>query len=251
MKRQIQQAASFLLKVLSLPPRPTVREALKAHDTTEKYWLDSHSPLFPWLTSHGIHAQPGHLPEYAQGGVGRVYFVDPQHAVKFSANRVEANVAQMVKGNSKTPTAIIDVTYLGDGIYAILQPYVNMKNIPGEIKQAADYLMAFVDEHPEMQDFPADPTQRERLCRQTLVDNGGNLSLLPHMVALMGLLSDLYQATGFRHDDAGPTNVGIHGNRIVFPDLGPNEPAGFNALGALSQINKNRASLGLPRHRSF
>ncbi len=71
------------------------------------------------------------------------------------------------------------------------------------------------------------------------------------MLAIMGVLVKLYHATGFKHDDAGPSNIGMYKGKVVIPDLGPNEPKGFDTLGALSQINKNRQSLGLPRHQSF
>lgn len=267
MRREIQSAAALLSKVLALPRRPrrsplgTVKETtatatvpkkqkLKAHEVTEQYWLDPSSPLWAFLQRHGIQTEPGHIPPFAQGGVGRVYFVGP-YAVKFSANRVEANVAQMVRGRTDLPTAVIDVEYLGNNLYVILQPYVDMDNVPEEIRKAADYLTAVIDAHPEMQGFPTNRAAQERLCRQALEDNGGDPSLLPHMVTLMGLMGGLYQATGFHHNDAGPSNVGMYQNRVVVPDLGPNEDDDYNPLAALGQINKNRETLGLPRHRSF
>jgi len=256
----------LLAKVLALPRRPrnaplgTVKEVtataapkkqkLKAHDITEQFWMDPASPLWAFLRRNGIEAQPGVLPPFAQGGVGRVYFVG-QFAVKFSANRVEANVAKMVAGRHDTPTAIIDVEYLDKNIYAILQPYIDMDNVPSEITKAADYLTAVIDEHPEMQGFPTDVATQQQLCRQALQDNGGDMSLLPHMVTLMGLLANLYGATGYHHTDAGPTNVAVHQGRTVFPDLGPNEDGDYDPLKALGQINKNRTNIGLPRNKPF
>lgn len=249
MKQEIQQVATLLAKILSVPQRRHFVKEEKAHEVTERYWTDPNSPLMPFLAKHGIE-HPGRVPEFAQGGVGRVYFVG-DYAVKFSANRVEANVAQMVKGKEDLPTAVIDVQHLDNGIYVILQPTVEMYNVPAELKKAADYVTAIVDDHPEMSGFPANLAQQEQLCHEALIKHGGNLSLLPHMLSIIGVLSKLYHATGYKHDDAGPSNIGMYKNKVVIPDLGPNEPKGFNQLSALSKINQNRTALGLPRHQSF
>lgn len=120
LKNHIQQVAQILSRVLSPVPLTENRSRIKAHSVTEKYWLEP-SPVHSWLKQHGIEISPGQLPRYAEGGVGRVYFVNDDHVVKFSANKVEANVASMSASNKQLPTPIIDVLPLGGGLYAILQ----------------------------------------------------------------------------------------------------------------------------------
>ena len=247
--QELDQIKNLLIKVLTIPNKPTFKESKKAHDITEEYWTNPNSPLFPFLTKHNIKI-PKTLPQFSQGGVGRVYFVD-NYAVKFSANRVEANVAKMVQGNEQTPTTVIDVEYLGNGIYVILQPFVDMKNIPKQITQAADYVTVMIDEHPELKHLPTNPQEQEKLCKETLIKHNGDITLLPYMITVTDTLNKLYQSTGFYHNDAGPTNIGLYKNKLVIPDLGPNEPKDFNPLGTLSQIKKNRDTLGLPKHVSI
>jgi|GEM_PF-6780155 len=255
LRQIIQSTASILAKVLFLPTHPIykklVKEATKlAQANTEKYWLDEKSPLWEFLSKNGVKYQMGIVPPYSDGGAGRAYFLG-KYVVKFSDNRVEANVAQMVKGNTSLPTVVIDVEYIDKGLYAILQPFVEMNNIPQEIKKASDYLTAVVDSHPDMQGFPSDKETQEKLCKQALEKNGGDPSLLPSMMVLIDLLSKMYQSTGFHHDDASPTNIGMHQGRIVIPDLGPNQTSNFDSLKALKQIRTNREKLGLPPHKSI
>ena len=126
-----------------------------------------------------------------------------------------------------------------------------MKSIPKQITKAADYVTAMIDDHPEISHLPSNPTEQKKLCKETLAKYNGDMTLLPYMVTVTDALSKLYHATGFHHDDAGPTNIGIHKDRLVIPDLGPNEPKNFNALSALSKIRKNRENLGLPKHVSI
>ena len=242
-KSLMQRIVKMLTKSLAVPHG--IKEA-KAHDSTEKYWLDPCSPLKEFLRNNGINP-PNTVPKFAQGGVGRVYFVG-SHAIKITSNRVEANVARMVMGNSDTPTIVIDVDYIGDGFYAILQPTIDM-NVPEDIKRAADYVTALGDELCFQ--FPKSKSRLKKLCSDTISRYGGEKKLLPLMLSIIDMLNKLYNATGYYHDDAGPTNIGLHNGRVVIPDLGPNEPKDFDQLSALSKINKNRESLGLPRHKSF
>lgn len=255
LKQQLGQVKSLLANLFFVPSAPkaslaqTEARQTRAHDITEQFWTNPQSPIFGWLQSHGVPITPGVLPPFAQGGAGRAYFLG-NNVVKMSANRVEANVAKMVAGRSDLPTPVIDVLYLDQNVYAILQHHVNT-DIPREIAQAADLLTAAIDDHPEMQGWPNNKAEQETLCRETLQRNGGNASLLPYMLMLLEVLLSLYQATGFKHDDAGPTNLGMHQGKIVIPDLGPNQTGDFNQLDALAGIQKNRQSLGLPRHKSI
>ncbi len=243
LKRKIRQIAGILQNLIALPPKPTTNESMKAHDITERFWLQP-SPIHDWLRSHGIEAAPGVLPRYRDGGAGRAYFVG-EYVVKFSANQVEANVALMSVKDKTLHTPIIDVLPLNNGIYAILQHYVDM-NASKDIKDAADFVTAIVDEYPDMEGFPIDPTEQERLAREALRDNGGDERLIPYMMTVMTALAKLYNATGFKHDDAGPTNVGMHRGSVAFPDLGPNQTSDFDPDEAMTKIAQNRQKLNLP-----
>jgi len=241
-KLQIQNVASILASLFSIP---TLSEArLRANENTEKFWTNSRSPLIPWLQKHSI-SIPSGVPKYAQGGSGRAYFLDKDYVVKMTANRVESNVANIVKNGSDLPTPVIDVLPLPGGFYAILQHHVNT-NVPKQIKDAADYLTMIIDDYPEMNGFPQTVQDQQKICSEILVKNGGNKSLLPYMLVVLKVLIHLYHATGFKHDDAGPTNIAMHNGKIVIHDLGPNETGKFNPRNSLNQIHQNRANLGLP-----
>ena len=245
-KQKIQNTAKILANLFTIP---SIREA-KAHDETLHYWTDPDSPLISWLKGMGIPMPKELPPTFADGGAGRCYFLI-NHVVKMSANRVEANVAEMLAGRDDVPAPIVAVKYLDSGIYAILQHYVDTVGVPKEMRNAADLMMVMLDDNPEMESYPASESERKNLCIKTIKDNDSDMSLLPHMMTMMDALDSLYKATGFRHDDAGPTNIGMHKGKVVIPDLGPNEPKDFNALKALAQIQANRAKLGLPRWKSI
>jgi hypothetical protein len=255
MKRQLQELTSVLIDLFSVPRSAQgVRAAMhkesrlpKAHDSTEAVWRDPRSPLYDWLEKQNVKVHRGHVPPFAQGGAGRAYFLGDK-VVKMSANRVEANVASMVAGRTDVPTPVIAVTYLGPNLYAILQHFVDT-NVPDQIKKAADYLTATIDDHPEMQGFPMDKADQEWICKDTLLRHKADMKLLPYMIMMMGVLATLYGATGFKHDDAGPTNVAMHQGKVVIPDLGPNEDGDFDQLSALANIQKNRQALGLAKHK--
>lgn len=252
MKDKVGNLSKVLGNLFVIPKfsKSMMKNEGKAHEETLKYWTDPDSPLLPWLRSLGIELPKEMPPPFADGGAGRCYFL-VNEVVKMSANRVEANVAQMLAGKTDVPAPIIAVKYLGDNIYAILQHWVDTAGVPADMKKAADFMTVLLDDNPDMEGFPASQSEREKLCLKTLRENGGSPDLLPHMLVMMDALAKLYGATGFRHDDAGPTNIGMHKGQVVIPDLGPNEPKGFSALSALAQIQKNRERLGLPRWKSI
>lgn len=215
---------------------------------TDSFWTNINSPLYNWLEIYKIKISRGKIPPFSEGGSGRVYFLE-KHVVKMSANRVEANVANMVSGRTDLPSSVIGVKYLGDNIYAILENYVETKKIPPYIKEAADYVMVMIDENPNMEGLPVNKKDQKKLSETTLKTNGGNIGLLPYMITIIDKLNKLYKATGFWHDDAGSSNIGIFKGKLVFPDLGPNETKDFNQLKTLVKIKKNRQNLGLPDYK--
>ncbi len=241
LKREIKSFSSILSNILNVSGGVNESE-YRAHDTTLKYWQKP-SKLQDWLNNHGINAEVGTIPEFKDGGAGRAYFIG-KNVVKFSANPVEAEVAKMVSNNKEVPTPVIDVLHLDGNLHAILHHRVNM-DAPQKIKDAADYVTAIVDDHPEMDGFPPDKPTQEKLSIETLKEYGGDMSLLPYMILVLSSLSKLYQATGFKHDDAGPTNIGMMDDKIVFTDLGKNQTKDWDAEKALEKIKQNKAKLGL------
>lgn len=241
-KQKINHSSQVLIELFSIN---RLNETLKAYGNSEKFWLAAQSPLYGWLKQHGIDIKVG-LPPFSQGGAGRAYFLG-QHVVKMTANRVEANVAKMIANHKEITSPIIDVLYLSDNIYAILQHMVNF-DIPSEIKSASDFLTALVDDY-NFEEFPTDPDIQKQTCIEILKNNKGDISLLPYMLMILNALIYLYKITGFKHDDFGPTNIGTLKGDIVFPDLGPNK--NDNPLSTLAKIQKNRKQLGLPRWKSI
>lgn len=249
-KQQIHRIASIFLDLFVTSRslgyiKPKLIEQVKAHDNTENIWKNQDSPIFSWLKSHNIDAIPGVVPPFAQGGSGRAYFLD-RFVVKMSTNRVEANVADMIKNRMDLPSPVIDVIYLENNIYGILQHFVNT-DVPLEIKKAADYLTLIVDNYPEMDGYPIKTQEQEKICLEILKNKGGSITLLPYMLMILRVLIRLYQATGFKHTDAGPTNIALHQNKIVFHDLGPNTNSKYDDLESLVALGKNRSKLGLPK----
>lgn len=214
----------------------------KAHDVSVQYWKD---PSFlEWLKSFGVE-QPTEIPSYKDGGNGRAYFLD-NLVVKFSSNPVEAHVAEMVAGRSDLPTPIIAVKPLSQGLFAILEHRVQMGDeIDKRIREAADWLTLVVDKNPNMNGFPKDEKEQEDLVIRSTKGHTRPLQIMPYIKMVIEALSQLYHATGFKHDDAGPTNVGLHQGRVVFPDLGPNQPGNFSVDKSMQKIFQNRQSLGL------
>jgi hypothetical protein len=142
-KVQIQNVASILMSIFSIPTLSESRLRLRANENTEKFWTNQDSPLIPWLKKHSISVSSG-VPSFAQGGSGRAYFLaDKTYVVKMTANKVESNVANIVKSGPNLPTPVIDVLPLPEGFYAILQHYVDV-NVPKHIKNAADYLTMLI-----------------------------------------------------------------------------------------------------------
>lgn len=254
LRRQISNVSSLLIELFQLPSggnrtKLENKQRPKAHANTERFWIDPNSHLHSWLHNHQIILKP-EIPPYKQGGAGRAYFIGDEYVVKMSANRVEANVADMVKEQNIVITPIIDVTYLDDNIYAILQYFVDT-NLPTHIAKASNYLTLAADDYPDMEGYPTTRDEQESLCRKILNDQQGDMRLLPHMIMILDILAKLYSMTGFKHDDAGPTNIGMMDGNVVITDLGPNETGDFDQLSTLSKIRKNREKLGLPKRSSI
>lgn len=248
-KGKIAELKKILINLFTIPSG--IHESLTAHDITLKYWTDPESPLIDWLKSLDINVAEG-VPPFVDGGAGRCYFLTkPRKVVKMSANRVEANVASMLAGNEDVPVPVIAVKYLGNNIYAILQHLVDTRGVPQKIREASDLVTVLIDDNPEMDGFPESEEECKKLCLKTLRENDKSEELLPEMLLMVDLLKKIYSVTGFKHDDAGPTNIGMHKGKVVVTDLGPNQTAQFNTLAALSQIQKNREKIGLPRWKSI
>lgn len=225
-----------------------VSNAIAKADTT-RFWFSPPNGLFySWLRQNQVPFQLGTTPRFVDGGSGRAYFLGDK-VVKFTRNRVEANVAKAAIGQD-APAAVIDVWRSpGEPLWAILQKYVNV-NVEKELQIAADVATALMDDLKEK-----DPSfthftdnQKKQLAKQALQRYGKSPSLLPYVVSAMTAINQLYFRTGFTHDDAGPTNIGrdMTTGNIVFHDLGPNLTKGFRARDALDKIHQNRAALGLP-----
>jgi hypothetical protein len=217
---------------------------------TERFWLATeNNPFYDWLEKNSVNFKPGNLPGFADGGIGRAYFLGDK-VVKFTKNRVEANVAKAAIGQN-TPTAIIDVWRApGLPLWAILQKYVNV-NIEKELKIAADIATAIMDdlkeENPNFTSFPINPQEQEKLAAEAVRKYNQPTNLIPYIISAMNAINQLYFKTGFTHDDAGPTNIGrdFQTGKIVFHDLGPNVTKNFKSRPILNKIHKNREQLGL------
>jgi len=237
LKQKIRQSADILRSIVNPIGRKMMSSTPKAHDITAKFWMDRQ--FLTWLKSHGV--IPNKIPpDFKDGGTGRAYFID-SFVVKFTGDPIEAHVAQMVSGRSDLPAPVIDIKPIGK-FFAILEHKVQMGiEIDKKIIDAADWVTVIVDKHPEMNGFSNDLNEQRRLIEET----GAPANLFPYMMMVLGALALLYNSTGFKHDDAGPTNIGMHQGKIVFPDLGPNQTRDFSVDKAMDQISHNRKLLKL------
>jgi hypothetical protein len=239
---------TVLSKVFSIQEDDRNRESKQ---DTERFWRGDDS-FYQWLQKNGVNFNAGQVPSFAEGGVGRAYFVGDK-VIKFTKNRVEANVAKAAMGQQDSPTAIIDVWRAPGGapLWAILQKYVNV-DVEKELKTAADIATAVMDElrakNPNFTNFPTDQRQLKKLATDAAREYKQPAAVIPYIISAMNAINQLYFKTGFTHDDAGPTNIGrdMTTGNIVFHDLGPNVTKGFMARPALDRIHKNREQLGLP-----
>lgn len=218
------------------------KEATIAQESSVEAWSDIN--FIHWLKQHGVETQVGQVPKkFSDGGVGRAYFVGNK-VVKFTNNRVEGNVANMVAGNNNTPTRIIGVyRFKPKPLWAILQKKIKM-NLPKMIAKASDVLMAYVDESG-ISEFPKDAKSRMEIAKNAVEIFEESDELIPFILEIIETLDNLYRNTGFFHDDAVPQNLGMDDDKVVIPDLGPNQPKDFNARKSLDNIHQRRSNLGL------
>jgi hypothetical protein len=220
-------------------------------DASVKIWSGTHpksAEFFSWLNGLGIHAAPGvKLPDYADGGVGRAYFVGkPIKVIKFTSDANEFHIANRVAGDLNGPARVISVKDLGEDVFVIAQEYASVdKNAPAKLKMAADYLQGgYIDQHPEVEHsgLPRDERTKTAIARSLTQKYGkGDPEIADYIVKLIDVLNNLFDKTGFLHDDAGPTNVGLaQDGKVILSDLGPNRN---NLIDANSRQAKFAANL--------
>lgn len=216
-------------------------------DASVKIWTGTHpqsKSFFSWLNSIGIQAKIGmKLPDYADGGVGRAYFVGtPIKVIKFTSDANEYHIASKLAGDLKGPARIIGVKDLGNNLFVIAQEYAAVdKNAPVKLKKAADYLQGgYIDLHPEVetQGLPRDERSKTAISKSLAKKYGnGDPEIALFIVKLIDVLNDLFDKTGFLHDDAGPSNVGLaQDGSVIISDLGPNR-------NTLIDFNKRRHAM--------
>jgi hypothetical protein len=212
-----------------------------SQEKSKTVWSDQ--KFLSWLRSNGIcvNEPPS---EYSDGGVGRSYFLGDK-VIKFTNNRVEANVANMVVGDYSSPTRVLGVyRFKPDNLWAILQKKVNI-NLPKMFKIASDILMAYIDEK-EITSFPKGKLARLKIAKEAIAMFNKKERLIPYLTQVIDMLDNLYKKTGYYHDDAVPQNLGVDDGNLVVIDLGPNQTKTFNARKALDNIHDQRSKLGLP-----
>lgn len=214
----------------------------------ENIWKSSE--LRAWLHSHGIEVTES--PGFKKGGSGIAYFLPKNLVLKITEDIVEANIAKMLI-KSKSDKNIIDVKKI-DNKYFILQKKLDTENMSENIKLAADLVTVLIDEF-ELSEFPSDKEEIKKLCIQTInkfsSHPGVTTSLLNEMLLIIELINGLYKETGFFHNDAGPTNIGMDRGRAYIFDLGPNKTKDYDSEKEIKKINQQREKLGLKKHKFF
>ncbi len=220
-----------------------------------KIWAGLHPQstiFFKWLNSLGIQAKVGmKLPDYADGSIGRVYFVgEPVKVVKFTSDANEYYIASKLAGDLTGPARIISVKDLGENIFVIIQEYAAVdKNAPEKLKKAADYLQGgYIDMHPEVETngLPRDERSKNAIAQSLAKKYGkGDTEVAAFIIKLIDVLNALFDKTGFLHDDAGPSNVGLaRDGSVILSDLGPSQNKRIDATTRQAKFaaNLNRIS---------
>jgi hypothetical protein len=244
LKTRISFVKSKLQSIFSESSR--LHEGKDAKEETLKYWNDSQ--FIDWIQHFNISAELGKVPNYKDGGVGRAYLLDNK-VIKFTDNAVEANIANMLVNNKNAP-AVIHAVKKFDNVYAIVSDKYNM-NFPKTLGKASDLFMAYVDDH-ELSEFPETEEGRKKLATDAVLHWKEGKYLIPYMQLIIDTLYSLYKNTGFFHDDAVPSNLGLNDKGdVVVSDLGPNQPKSFNPVSKLGEIQQRRERLGLPPYNSI
>lgn len=256
--QQVQTSAAALIRALVIPTAATQTEATDrnaAKGPTEAFFRGTHphtQVFLAWLRQYGVEPPMGQIPQFAEGGDGRAYFVG-QHVVKFTRDRAGANIANMCVGVPNAPAPVLAVWRVpGAPLWAILQWRVHPEKVSKEIKLAADYLTAWLDENPGMESFPTDKAGQEAEAQKLLAALGGPAGLVPSVMLVMDVHNKLYFTTGFVHSDGGPTNISMRkgtgeaDDEVVYHDVGPNMANDYKPRKVLDQIHNNRKKLNLP-----
>jgi hypothetical protein len=224
-------------------------------DVSVKVWQGTHpqsAAFFSWLNSIGVRAKVGmKLPNYADGGVGRAYFVGtPQIVVKFTSDANEFHIASKLSGDLHGPARVIGVHDLGVGLFVIAQEYAAVdENAPAKLKKAADYLQGgYIDEHPEVETngLPRDEHTKHAIAASLAKKYGNSdLEIVAYIVKLIDVLNALFDKTGFLHDDAGMSNVGVaQDGQVIISDLGPNRNNQIDPDARQAKFAANLSRLG-------
>lgn len=255
--QQVHTSAAAIAKALAIPTTQLEnthpREIAKA--PTEALWMGTHpasQQFIAWLRQFGIEAPMRRVPKFAEGGDGRAYFVG-EYVVKFTRDRAGANIAHMCIGVPDAPAPVIAVWRVpSSALWAILQWKVHPEKVSAEIKLAADYLTAWLDDNPGMESFPVDRSGQEVEARRMLTALGGPMNLVSSVVLVMNVHNKLFFTTGFSHSDGGPTNISMRkgtggdDDQVVYHDLGPNMANDYKPRRVLDQVHATRKKLNLP-----
>lgn len=204
-------------------------------------WNDN--KLKNWLKSHGIEITT--QPSFSEGGSGVAYFLPNNMVLKITDDIVEANIAKMLI-SSTIDHIFIDVLKI-ENYYLILQHKLDTKNTPEELKKAADLVTVMIDDY-SLEEFPEDENLIRKMCIKTVKENGFQISFVDKMLLIIKMLKELQDHTGFFHDDAGPTNIGVRGEKAYVFDLGPNKTKTYSPESTINKINARRKELGLNKH---
>jgi len=221
--------------------KPTQKE-------TESFWSDKR--FLGWLGRLGVNVQPGNVPEYKDGGVGRAYLL-PDKVVKFTDNKIEANVANMLVGKSDVPAMIYGVYKVpGEKMYAILSEKYDIEFTPTLIKMS-DYVTAYFDSH-DISSFSNIPKDRDEMARNVADENNLSYTLIPFIRSVIESLYKLYVNTGYFHDDAVPQNLAMSNKgELMVVDLGPNQTKVFDPKSAMKKIHFHRKQIGLEKYKQI
>ena len=186
--------------------------------------LLSKPSVVAWIRKHGIpEYNPEDIKHLGEGGIGHAFRYGDK-VMKITTDKDEALLVQRaarIKHENLTTYhgsvqigTIVDKFGKSRTIYLIILDYVDLDNVPQELKDAADFVGGYLD--VEQAQPPYDVNVVDEIMKYNEIDDK---KIRQYIVDLFNILNSLYNK-GLDYRDVGATNISISNGQIKLFDLG-------------------------------
>jgi hypothetical protein len=179
-----------------------------------------------WIRQNGIpQYNPKNISHLGEGGIGHT-FIYGDKVMKVTTDLQEALQVKRAVGlnhpNLATYHGAVQIGVVTDKfgsrrkVYLIILDFVDVKNVPPELKEAADLVGGFLDVTQQK------PPYNLEECVSYIVNYNDvtNHTVQGYLMDLLNILNSLYKDFKLDYRDVGATNVGMVGDTIKLFDLG-------------------------------